>query len=328
MRNKLFYSALFFATSSYFIYTNWNIFNMGLFENETRLGSRDFGVWTRKKVPYYLRSILFGFYSYYFGVVTDDMVKSFSEYETINSFFTREVKPRSINQDPGIMVSPADSKILSVDRVTKDSVLAVKGVDYSLGQFLYGQDVTLSEKDLLDMKVDPENELVSVVYYLSPGDYHRYHSHDFWSVSKVNHIPGFLDKVKDTAIHKDTYTQNERVIVFGDSPQGKFYYGIVGATNVGSMDLAFDPSLTTNIAEHDQKVRIFRAVFKTFDNLKLHYPVTKEYKVPIELKRGEEVGKFNMGSTIVLITEVPKNFKFNIRVNERTRMGDVVGQIL
>lgn len=254
LRNKLFYSALFLATSSYFIYSNWNIFNMGFFETETRLGSRDFGVWTRKKVPYYFRSLLFGFYSYYFGVVTDDMVKSFSEYETINSFFTREIKPRTISQDLGVMVSPADSKVLSVDRVTKDAVLAVKGVDYSLGQFLFGKDVILSEEDIQSMKVNPENELVSVVYYLSPGDYHRYHSHDFWSVYKVNHIPGYLAKVKDTAIHETTYTENERVVVFGDSPQGKFYYGIVGATNVGSMDLTFDSSFSTNVDAHDQKV--------------------------------------------------------------------------
>jgi phosphatidylserine decarboxylase len=230
---------------------------MGLFETETRLGSRDFGKWSQKQVPYFIRSFLFGIYSYYYGVVTEDMVKPFSEYKTINSFFTREIKPRFINQDPGVMVSPADSKILSVVPVTKDMVLAVKGVDYSLGQFLYGKDIVLSESDIQKLKSNPENELYSVVYYLSPGDYHRYHSHDFWNVTKINHIPGHLAKVKDTAMSETTYTENERVIVFGNSPQGKFYYGIVGATNVGSMDLTFDSSVRTNIMENDLKVFFF-----------------------------------------------------------------------
>ena len=254
LRSKLFYSTIFIATSSFFVYSNWNIFNMGLFENETRLGSRDFGLWSQKQVPYFLRSFLFGIYSYYYGVVTDDMVKSFSEYKTINSFFTREIKPRNISQEEGVMVSPADSKILSVVPVTKDMVVAVKGVDYSLGQFLYGKDVSLTEADIEKMKSKSENKLMSVVYYLSPGDYHRYHSNDSWKISKINHIPGHLAKVKDTAMTETTYTENERVIVFGDSPLGKFYYGIVGATNVGSMDLSFDKELKTNIMENDQKV--------------------------------------------------------------------------
>ena len=257
LRNKYFYSTILLATSSLFVYSNWNIFNMGLFETGTRLGSRDFGVWSQKKVPFFLRSLLFSIYSYYYGVVVDDMVKPFSEYHTINSFFTREIKPRDIDLNPGLMVSPADSKILSVVPVEKDMVLAVKGVDYSLGQFLYGEDVELSEQDIEQMKSNPDNQLVSVVYYLSPGDYHRYHSSDFWRVKKVNHIPGYLAKVKDTTMTETTYTENERVIVFGDSPLGKFYYGIVGATNVGSMDLKFDASIRTNVLEHDKKVIFF-----------------------------------------------------------------------
>jgi phosphatidylserine decarboxylase len=47
----------------------------------------------------------------------------------------------------------------------------------------------------------------------------------------------------------------------------------------------------------------------------------------VELKRGDEVGKFNMGSTIVLISEVPKNFKFNILAGQKVRMGQVVGEM-
>ena len=57
----------------------------------------------------------------------------------------------------------------------------------------------------------------------------------------------------------------------------------------------------------------------------MHYAFSKEYETQIELKRGEEVGKFNMGSTIVLITEVSQNFKFNIEAGQKVRMGSVVG---
>lgn len=257
LRSSMVYKTVFTLALSYSVYYNWELFNMAIFKTNTRQGSRRFGEIGQMNIPKFARFPIFSLYCFWFGVIQEDMLKPLNEYPTLNEFFTREVHPRDIDMADGLMVAPADSKILSVAEVTKDLVLAVKGVDYSLGEFLFSKKTPLTHEDIQAMKKNPENKLVSVVYYLSPGDYHRYHSHDRVTVEKINHVPGELDVVMEKGIHEKTYTKNERIVVIGDSPLGKYYYGIVGATNVGSMSLTFDESVRSNILEHDNKVKKF-----------------------------------------------------------------------
>ena len=200
------------------------------------------------------KNIKFGFYSLFYSVVVEDMKYPFSHYETVNEFFTREVKPRNITEDPNSLVSPADSKIISIQKIDEDQIIAVKGVNYSLGQFLYGKENQLTQNDIQNLKKNTSNDLYSIVFYLAPGDYHRYHSHDNMNIDSITHIPGYLFNVKDTKLTPTTYTENERIIVNGSSDMGNFYYGIVGATNVGSMQLSFDSEYETNLVEQDHKV--------------------------------------------------------------------------
>lgn len=255
-RFKRLLSAFIVVNTGYFLYTNRTILKMALMEKNTRAGSREVGLIGQMKIPFYLRSLLFSLYSSFYKVVVDDMVQPFNSYETLNDFFTREVKPRSITSEPSALVVPADSKVLSIEKITGDQVIAVKGVNYSIGQFLNGKDSKLSKLDIKKLKKNPSNDLYSVVFYLAPGDYHRYHSHDQMNIDQITHIPGHLLKVKDTEISPTTYTENERIIVNGKSDFGNFYYGIVGATNVGSMELAFDPDVLSNSESHDSKVNI------------------------------------------------------------------------
>ena len=252
---KIFNLAVLF-TVGYSTYTNWNIVSMGAFNGNTRIGSRDFKDWSTMKVPFFMRSLIFGMYSYWFNVVSKDMVHPYHQYETINKFFTRTVKPRNIPVEENILVCPADSKVLKIQEITEDSVLMIKNVKYSLGQFIYGEEKALSKEEIQKLKSKPENKLYSIIFYLAPGDYHRYHSHDNISVSKINHVPGHLAVVRIKDLHNKTYTENERIILSGETKFGNYFYGIVGATNVGSMDLTFDSSVRTNILEHDYQVSI------------------------------------------------------------------------
>ena len=136
IRNKYFYTGFFMASSYFFVYQNWNILRMAMFNEKTRKGSREVGTIAQMRVPMFMRSFLFGFYSLFYSVVVEDMKYPFSHYETVNEFFTREVKPRNITEDPNSLVSPADSKIISIQKIDEDQIIAVKGVNYSLGQFL------------------------------------------------------------------------------------------------------------------------------------------------------------------------------------------------
>ena len=84
--------------------------------------------------------------------------------------------------------------------------------------------------------------------YLSPGDYHRFHSPAVFNCHYRRHISGYLDPVKPAwvNVHKDTFKDNERVSLFGEWAHGFFAMTYVGATNVGSISLHFDKTLVTN----------------------------------------------------------------------------------
>lgn len=104
---------------------------------------------------------------------------------------------------------------------------------------------------MVDRVTAKGNELHYMVIYLSPGDYHRFHSpaihQGFWR----RHIAGYLSPVKPSYVnkHRDVFKNNERVNIFGDWNQGDFFFtSFVGALNVGSIVLDFDTDVVTNLS--------------------------------------------------------------------------------
>jgi phosphatidylserine decarboxylase len=91
-------------------------------------------------------------------------------------------------------------------------------------------------------------KLSFMIIYLAPGDYHRYHAATSFVTNFRRHIVGWLEPVKPSYLqgHPNVFKTNERVTVFGDWAKGYFSMTFVGATNVGSMTLNFDPELETN----------------------------------------------------------------------------------
>ena len=93
------------------------------------------------------------------------------------------------------------------------------------------------------------NEAKFIVLYLSPGDYHRFHSPAVMSVNNRRHVPGYLCPVRPSYLekNKDGLKDNERATLFGQWGQGFFAMTMVGALNVGSIVLNFDQELHTNM---------------------------------------------------------------------------------
>ena len=127
-------------------------------------------------VPYYLRSPLYKSFSTLYNVDTSDFIGKYEDYPTMVDFFTRPVKKREISPEINSLVSPADSKIMSVCEVTEDAIFLIKGKTYSYTELLTGKKEKLSEGFLDKLKSDVKNKIFSAIFYLSPGDYHRYHS--------------------------------------------------------------------------------------------------------------------------------------------------------
>jgi phosphatidylserine decarboxylase len=163
------------------------------------------------------REPIYSTFGQYYGVNTKDMVKSYRSYSNFNSFFTRPVRPRTINPNPNIVVSSTDSKVLSVSKVRSNDCLLVKGISYRLGHFITGyKNYEIGAEELTaHYKLHTQSTVWSCILYLAPGDYHRYHSPVDFLALRRTHILGTLSPVKESYIskHSGVYEGNERVVL-------------------------------------------------------------------------------------------------------------------
>ena len=157
-----------------------------------------------------------------------------------------------------------------------------------------------------DLKANPGNDLYTAVIYLGPGDYHRFHSPTEWAADQRIHVSGELLSVAVDLVKRfpSILSLNERVALIGSWRHGFFAYSAVGAYNVGNITLASDEKFRANVPKVNMG-----AVDKV------------AFPDPLRLKRGDEVGVFNLGSTIVLVFEAPKNFAFSVVPGDRVKMG-------
>jgi len=181
-----------------------------------------------------------------------------------------------------------------------------------------------------------ENSLYHCIIYLAPGDYHRFHSPADWQIFFRRHFPGELFSVNPSVARwlQGLFNLNERVVYYGEWKYGFFSMAPVGATNVGSISVYEDPELTTNnktlsTFEQDLERNFVKTKFTTqYDSESEDENANKNETSGIsgiKIGRGDQFGEFNLGSTIVLVFEAPKNFEFNIQPNQKVRYGMPIG---
>ncbi|MES2768106.1 MAG: archaetidylserine decarboxylase [Bdellovibrionota bacterium] len=203
--------------------------------------------------------------------------KEIAEYRSLDDFFTRKLKIGIRPIGKGV-VHPADSNLTQYGKLAGETLIQAKGMLYSLKDFLCND--VLAER-LFDGYF--------FLYYLCPTDYHRVHSPVDGFITDIHYIPGKLWPVNNwsTSNIKNLFAINERVVVTIKTDQGVCSLVMVGATNVGKMTLTFDKDIITN---------------KFLDR----NPIQKKYDQPIAVLKGDDLGAFHMGSTVVMVYE--KNF--------------------
>jgi phosphatidylserine decarboxylase len=263
----------------------------------TNVISRSFGKFASYKFPSIIQHGINVAYVKSMGVDLSNFEPS-NHYETLNSLFTRELSyPREMPKDPTVIVSPADSLISELGDLKESTAMQIKDFKYCVKELLTEHISDEHKSKVIDGKF--------INFYLSPKDYHRYHVPMDMRVTRVIHVPGLLYPVNFTYLRKvhSLFVKNERVILECFDNTGKlFYMVLVGALNVGKMTLSFEPKIETNIEASELKV---------YDYEDLH------------LKKGDELGMFKMGSTVVMIFE--EGFiKLVSEVGKKVRFGEEI----
>ncbi len=194
-------------------------------------------------------------------------------YASFNEFFTRPLRPDARPLDTASFVCPVDGAISQFGAIHQGQIFQAKGHDYS-ATALVGGDSKLAAQF--------HNGSFATIY-LSPRDYHRIHMPCDGRLMRMIYVPGDLFSVNPATARgvPGLFARNERVVCLFESPQGPFILTLVGATIVGSMATVWhgvvNPPRTREIREWtyaDQN---------------------------INLKKGEEMGRFLLGSTVVLL---------------------------
>jgi phosphatidylserine decarboxylase len=235
-------------------------------------------------------------------------------------------------------IEPADSANESPNMAMDEEFARVNGISYTLPHLLSGSakqpkkesamDASTASEESSEAKVKAalalgdgrpwyaprtsQNALYYVVIYLAPGDYHRFHSPVSWVAESRRHFAGELYSVSPYLQRTlpGLFVLNERVVLLGRWRWGFFSFIPVGATNVGSVKLNFDAELRTNSLTTDTAAdRAATAAAKRGEAYSGFAEATY-YKASSALsghplQRGEEMGGFQLGSTIVLVFEAP-----------------------
>jgi len=230
-------------------------------------------------------------------------------YSSFNDFFTRELRPgaRPTDIDPGALVSPVDGTISQIGRLEGSKLLQAKGHDYTLEALLAGAPEW----------VERFAGGSFATLYLAPYNYHRIHMPIAGTLRAAWYVPGKLFSVNavTAAAVPGLFARNERVVCAFETggpktvgPEGPpaFAMVLVGALFVGSIATVWHGDVTP----YSPRRRV-------------DLPIT-DGKVPLQLSKGAEMGRFNMGSTVILL--LPPGVEWLPRFQPGSRIE--VGQML
>jgi len=220
-------------------------------------------------------------------------------YGSFNEFFTRALKEgaRPIARDAGAIASPVDGCVSEAGTIDRDRLLQAKGRDYRLTELLAAQPWA--------------NRFAGGSYatiYLAPFNYHRVHMPLHGELKETVYVPGRLFSVNAATAHHvpGLFARNERILTLFESSFGHFAVVLVGALNVGSMATVWAGDITPAA----------RRV------------ITRVPGPPTALEKGAELGRFNMGSTVILLFE-PNRVRWHPQVHAGSvvRLGQSLGLI-
>ncbi|EWG99082.1 archaetidylserine decarboxylase [Halomonas sp. BC04] len=217
-------------------------------------------------------------------------------YATFNDFFTRALKPNARPLGDGLLC-PADGTLSQFGAIEADRLLQAKGHRFSMEDLLGG--------DAKAARRYTGGSYANV--YLSPKDYHRVHMPLAGTLTEMVYVPGRLFSVNSaTTDHvPNLFARNERLVCHFDTEQGPMVVVLVGAMIVAAIETVWAGQITP-LSGQVQRVR--------FDN-------------PVRLERGEEMGRFKLGSTVVMAFAGKVDFDEALAPRATVTMGQSLGVV-
>lgn len=224
-------------------------------------------------------------------------------YPSFNAFFTRALKPgaRSWVADAHTIGAPCDGVLGAFGVIREGRLIQAKGQTYTLAALL--GDAALGQ-------AFQQGQFCTL--YLAPRDYHRVHMPVTGTLQQMIYVPGRLWTVAEFAVRNipNLFDRNERVISVFDTPFGRMALVLVGAINVAAIETSWAGLVTPPRGG---------AISMT------NYPQADH---PIVLKRGEEMGRFNLGSTVILLLATPNFAWADLASNQHIVLGHELGRFL
>ncbi len=240
----------------------------------------------------------------HYGVnMNEALEQDINTFKSFNHFFTRELNSnvRPLTTTPNAIACPADGTVSQAGKINDGDIFQAKGKNFTVTDLLGGD----------SKRAESFNNGVFTTIYLSPKDYHRLHMPLTGTLREMVHIPGRLFSVNTATTNSvpGLFARNERVAAIFDTDAGPMALVLVGAIFVSSIETVWHgvvtpPSITS--------VRSWQY----------------QENAPV-LKIGEEMGRFNMGSTIiVLLAKNKAEWDSNFTAEKVVKLGEHIGKTL
>lgn len=219
------------------------------------------------------------------------------KFKSFNEFFTRSLKTgvRSIDPNPKSVVSPADGAISQLGKINEGDIFQAKGQSFSVEKLIGDPQLAAPFKN---------GEFATV--YLSPRDYHRVHMPYSGTLTETLYIPGELFSVNQTTAENipGLFARNERMVCLFDTDVGRMAVVLVGAMIVAGIET------------------VATGKVKPTGRLELNHHAMK-------LEKGDELGRFYLGSTAVVLFEKDKmQWDQSFKANSTVVMGEALGHLI
>jgi phosphatidylserine decarboxylase len=261
--------------------------------------SRAVGALTRWRAPRPVREAAMKAFARRYGIDLGECPE-LEAYRTFGEFFARPLRPglRPIAQGERVVVSPVDGAVSEAGIAAGGKLVQAKGIEYSAASLLADGE--------LARRLEGG---AYVTLYLSPRDYHRIHFPLGGKVLGWRYVPGMLWPVNPASVRTvpGLFTVNERLVTVMETPAGACAVVAVGATVVGRVRAYYDPAIPHT-------------------NLRRGRAARRDYETPIPVEKGQELGAFEMGSTVILLFE-PRGVTLDAHVasGARVRVGERIG---